>query len=392
MTSRTHEKERNMTNKKNFSEKRAFTLVELLVVIAIIGMLIALLLPAVQAAREAARRMQCSNHLKQVGLAVHNFHDSRNGLPPCTISGNLINFWGFIYPYVEQQALYDIIRDHGFNFQLSNVWWQGTIATTATNTTFRMNDETRNGFGSVSFYRCPTRRGSGGSKISEIPAGANAAEVTAGPVGDYAYMLLSPPQGSSGRNFYGLNIADTPREYQRGPFRNAIVPAGATGNVAALRNWECADTFAWMSDGTSNQLCVGEKHIPLSRMDKCKGGVDGASPFVNSWRYNNHDCSYLVSGLHRTPSSARTVVHWIGSGGSFDIDTYTEKPLATHNDEFANNIGITGAGNGFGSYHPGICNFLVGDGSVRAISVTTPVFPILRALADVGDGLSVSLP
>ena len=92
-----------------------FTLVELLVVIAIIGMLIALLLPAVQAAREAARRMQCSNHMKQYGLAIHNYHDARDSMPPSRyrLSTNPSRVEGSIhilmFPYIEQTAAYDTI-------------------------------------------------------------------------------------------------------------------------------------------------------------------------------------------------------------------------------------------------------------------------------------------
>ena len=73
--------------------RRGFTLIELLVVIAIIAVLIALLLPAVQQAREAARRTQCKNNLKQMGLALHNYHDTYNGFPPGNVASS-VGGWG----------------------------------------------------------------------------------------------------------------------------------------------------------------------------------------------------------------------------------------------------------------------------------------------------------
>src|ERR1700761_9311018 len=91
--------------------RSAFTLVELLVVIAIIGILVALLLPAIQAAREAARRAQCQNHIKKLALACLNYESSKKHLPPGFISDpTRTEAWAwstFILPYIEEQALYD---------------------------------------------------------------------------------------------------------------------------------------------------------------------------------------------------------------------------------------------------------------------------------------------
>jgi prepilin-type N-terminal cleavage/methylation domain-containing protein len=126
--------------------RRGFTLVELLVVIAIIGILVALLLPAVQAARESARRTQCQNNMKQLVTAMHVYHDAYNRFPPghtgwgTTTQTNYQHSWmTLILPFVEEQALYD---QYDFNL----VWNQGTNA----------RNVTRARAGNLSVQLCPS--------------------------------------------------------------------------------------------------------------------------------------------------------------------------------------------------------------------------------------------
>jgi prepilin-type N-terminal cleavage/methylation domain-containing protein len=385
---------------------RAFTLVELLVVIAIIGVLIALLLPAVQAAREAARRMSCSNHLKQIGIGVHNFHDTYKGLPPASVGMNGFSTFVFLYPFIEQTSLYERLdglkesASGNFNIGIAaevvrsddptRDWWAGNNGYIQN----PLNAEERKSFGSVSTYVCPSRRGG-----SNIVAG-DPDKVCYGPTTDYATVMLVPPANSYDENTlnqatlhgYDSNGSDTGQWWAvlpidnsqhvlRSPFRKAVTDepptasAGAVsgGNRKKWRAYEPRDTFAWLQDGTSNQFLFGEKFIAREFVGKCNQVTDGQG-----------DCSYLYggSGWHTAaPSAMRAIDHWSGTTcRNFGI----AKPDHIVNANYVEWVG-------FGSFHPGICHFLIGDGSVRGIAVTSKPILLIR-LTDVSDGATVALP
>lgn len=377
-----------------------FTLVELLVVIAIIGVLIAMLLPAVQAAREAARRMQCTNHLKQIGLGVHNFHDTRDGLPPACIgigvggsSGldqerwNRLTVFPLIYPFTEQAALYDYYSStvfsgndpngnpyKGFNARYGNAWWDS------------LTEEQKNTHASVSYMACPTRRTPGsfatGGGTSDAQLSVGDAPVANGPTGDYAMVFAYVSLDTNNFNpWFWVGSTDSyVHQSMQGPFRQAVL-SNQDGNT-----WQPQDTLARLVDGTSNQLLFGEKHIPLGWVGKCEDTELHTGTPDEDQSYG--DCSFLTIGERRSPSSARLTY---SRNACYDSVwpplSYKRPGLFTPVLPYQGDVHPHNAG--FGSYHPGVCNFVFGDGSVKALSVT--ILPeVLAALGQVNDGETVS--
>jgi prepilin-type N-terminal cleavage/methylation domain-containing protein len=200
--------------------RAGFTLIELLVVIAIIAILVGLMMPAVQSAREAANRISCTNNLKQIALATHLYHDTNKRLPPSRLPNEGPSWAWMILPYLEQQNLYRLWT-YGFAYYQA----AGGLGNAA-----------------VPVYFCPSRRspdqGISGLAFNQRNDCTQFAG-SPGALGDYAASL-------------GTNGTDYPLKLPGG---GTLIPNGAFIFDKGLRLTD-------ITDGTSNTILIGEKHVP----------------------------------------------------------------------------------------------------------------------------------
>ncbi len=313
--------------------RRAFTLIELLVVIAIIAVLIALLLPAVQAAREAARRAQCVNNLKQLGLAVHNYHQIQNTFPAnlylhpayssATYNWNNSSWLVFLLPQMEQQPLYNSV-----NFSI--MWGPNNIGYGNANALGQQNSTVRQTV--INALICPSDPSPTTDTTNADEIGSQLAAGTSyvGNLGDNC-LACNP-----GANTVSLCAAQgfVCRGSQLGdPSSITFPPSAGTGSGIFWR--ECYGVpIASITDGTSNTMLAGEQIMKVT--------------LWNAWVEANQSVgstalplNYLAPGVSIAGPGSTVIATGASDTGSW-TNWYS-----------------------FRSMHPGGGNFAMCDGSVK---------------------------
>ena len=296
--------------------RNAFTLVELLVVIAIIGILVALLLPAVQAAREAARRTQCKNNVKNITLALMNYHDTRKAFPAGVVQANpappgtddvRLGNWSWsalILPYVEETALHDQIQLPKTDLATS----MDTPANLAAMQT------------SITVYRCPTDTAPAVNEERPIQSAAGTDNVlaTSNYVGVNSSSLLRRDPGTPGPQANGIFVRIKGRKLRE------------------------------ITDGTSHTAIIGER----AWESKIPGAVAGSSDGIVRSRAG---VVFGVRGVRQ--NSEQGFADGMGCG-KFQLNFSSS----------TGSIPDSKARQGFSSVHPGGAHFGFADGSVQFVS------------------------
>jgi prepilin-type N-terminal cleavage/methylation domain-containing protein len=322
--------------------RQAFTLVELLVVIAIIGVLVALLLPAVQSAREAARRMNCVNNERQIGIALQNFHDTFGTFPPggitngaCCSTQSGPTWTIFILPYIEQQALYDR--------------YDQTQA----------NEHANNAFLRIQFvkpYSCPDDPL---IKKTMVPASGP------GQTANLQYMTGSYRAMAGVTDGLGWFDAECGRIYplnQRGVLHSmsdAKYPTPFPSGYSPPPYGR--ERIANITDGTSNTLMIGEYYT----------GPKSTPSRTTFWGYTY--TSFNQSEVVLPPQTRQLFPDFDKCVNSCPNCVGTSNPCKRS----------------WGSLHPNVINFVMADGSIRNLSTNIDMFQF-AAMGTIESGETVT--
>ncbi|RLS41723.1 MAG: DUF1559 domain-containing protein [Planctomycetota bacterium] len=311
------------------TRKSGFTLIELLVVIAIIAVLIALLLPAVQQAREAARRSQCKNNLKQLGLALHNYHDTYNKFPsgfvsmawPSTTSATTeLSCWSWgamILPYIDQAPMYNLVQPGTISLA-ANLAAGGAQATALTTP--------------LPGFMCPSDTGPNLNDFNASYA-VTAAEQSAAGFGTYDRRATS-----DGTNRIAIAKSNYVGVADSGDSGTPAWNPATYGPPLGLFSANSGNGIRNMTDGTSNTLIVGERAFKFEGLTAGAGNALGFG-MTSTGAY---------AGLYARSALAIYGIPYWGINQSVNNEEHQTR--------------------GFSSTHVGGTHFVMGDGAVRFIS------------------------